>query len=224
MITFLININKVNSEIDKIYYPQNTNINITGMCFNNNTYCSPSGICNITILYSNDSILILNKKMINSNGIFSYLLNSTQTSQKGIYKEYIICSDGSSNGYSANQFYITGNGNPPASPSLFIFIWLIFILSSVGLIWSVFWNLSKFVTLDENIYGILISWGIASFNFVALILAQNYLLDTFIEEWVSKLLNALMWSAFILPLIAYFVTIMYNYFQQKKEDIFNNKR
>ena len=107
-ILFLLSLNTVKADISTIYYPYNSQVNITVPCINNNTICSATAKCNITILYNNDTALVLNTNMTNSAGFFSYGLNVNQTGTKGIYKEYIICNDGSSNGYSATQFYITG--------------------------------------------------------------------------------------------------------------------
>lgn len=73
-------------------------------CFFNDTYCSATAACNITIFYSNKSVLVANQLMTN-NGYEHNITFNTNTS--GIYTANMICLDG---GYwGSNTFYFEVN-------------------------------------------------------------------------------------------------------------------
>lgn len=211
----LLGIPFVKSEVSTIYYPQNQTTDIKIPCWNNNTYCSTGSKCNITIAYSNDSLLVNNLDMTNTNGIFNYTLTPAQTSTKGIYKEYVICSDGANNGYSAVQFYITGKGNPPGNDGLKVFIYLIFILSMVGLIYTFCINLAKIITLSIGIYDVLLSWAFYILMIITYNLAYEYLLVTFVEDLAIFFLNITKWTNGVMPILLLAIAIMIKMLDKK---------
>jgi hypothetical protein len=205
----------VKSEVSTIYYPQNQTADLKLPCWNNNTYCSSGAKCNITIAYGNDSLLVTNLGMTNTNGIFNYTLTPAQTSIKGIYKEYVICSDGMNNGYSAVQFYITGKGNPPANDGLRIFIYLIFVLSMIGLIYTFCLNLAKIITLSIGVYDVLLSWAFYILMIITFNLASEYMLSTFIENLSIFFLNITKWTNGVMPILLLAIAIMIKMLDKK---------
>lgn len=90
------------------FYAQNVTADIRVPCINNETYCSPSAVCNITIFLPNNSLLVDNEPMTNQGNFFNYSL--TNTGVLGLYHQQIVCSDGGVNGYSLSEFRITKEG------------------------------------------------------------------------------------------------------------------
>ena len=92
------------------FYKQNETVNIKIPCINNETYCSPSASCDITIFYPNNTLFVDNESMDNSGTYFNYTLTSGQTQTLGLYKQQVICTDSGVNGYSLSEFRITKEG------------------------------------------------------------------------------------------------------------------
>jgi hypothetical protein len=92
-----------------LFYKNGEVADIKVPCINNNTYCSPTSTCNITINYPNGSSYILNQEMTNSIVYFNYTL--PDTTLNGEYNTIVYCNDGSQNGYSLFSFMINNYGD-----------------------------------------------------------------------------------------------------------------
>jgi len=213
---FLCFVPLIKAEISNIYYPVNSTINLNIPCFNNNTLCSTSAKCNITLAYSNDSLFIVNKEMINTNGMFSYKIYPNQTFQKGTYKEYVICSDGVSNGYSAFQFMITGSGEAPANDIMQMFIYIIFIASIILLFYTFFITIAKIVTLSSTIFDVLLAWASVILLIITIKLSTDYMITTFIEHLANTFLNVTIWTNGVLPMLAFALSFLLGMLQKKR--------
>lgn len=88
---------------------QGERIDITETCKLSGHPC-PSGFeCNITIVSSNQSVLVANEKMSTQNNYYLYTLN--RTDNVGTYKYNAFCTNGISNGTSGDIFFqITPSG------------------------------------------------------------------------------------------------------------------
>jgi hypothetical protein len=118
-------------------YKQGDVANIKVPCINNQTYCSGSAACNITILNSLDLIMVNNEAMTNGGSYFNYSFN--QTSVSGIYKAQVVCVDGGVNGYSLFNFDITSSGFPEnlnVAPIMFTVIFIIALFMVIGFLVS----------------------------------------------------------------------------------------
>lgn len=108
LILFAVN---VYAEDPRFIGQQNQQIDLKEPCFNNGTYCSSSGTCNITIWRPNNAgILVNNKLMTNQVSFHNYTLNTTQTSSIGEYQTSISCCDIGLCGYDTYTFKITPSG------------------------------------------------------------------------------------------------------------------
>ena len=90
------------------FYAQNVTADIRVPCINNETYCSPSAVCNISIFYPNNTLLVDNVGMTNNGNFFNYSLTDTQT--LGLYRQQVVGSDNGQNGYSLSDFRVTKDG------------------------------------------------------------------------------------------------------------------
>lgn len=92
-------------------YEQNKELNLKVPCINNNTFCSSSATCNLTILYPNSSNLVYGQAMTNAGTYHNYTLTPAETKVTGEYSTTVVCEDGAENGYTTFNFKITPSGN-----------------------------------------------------------------------------------------------------------------
>ena len=71
-----------------------TAVDIKIQCLNNNTYCSASAICNLTLLDNNNNAIVTNVKMTNQGSIHNYTLSPSQTLVQGQVTGSAVCYDG----------------------------------------------------------------------------------------------------------------------------------
>jgi len=90
---------------------QNTEVNIIDKCSIGGYPCSPSFDCNITVTIQDiQEVIILNQNMTRNETIYNYTIPSSQTSEEGLYKADIYCSDGNYNGTDEIWFRVTPSG------------------------------------------------------------------------------------------------------------------
>lgn len=121
-----------------LFYKVNSEVDLKIPCVkNDNSQCSASAVCNITISYPNNTIYVNNEVMTNSNVYFNYTLTNANTS--GEYPTVIYCVDGTDYGYSFFSFKLnqSGDNEQPSGfltiiiliPLLFAFIFMMGSLS-----------------------------------------------------------------------------------------------
>jgi len=93
-----------------VTYPKGITTDIKIPCLNNDTSCSPSATCNVSISYPNGTSIVKDAIMTNSLQYFNYTLDGSQMNQLGRYQYIAICQDGGSNGYSLDSFEVTSTG------------------------------------------------------------------------------------------------------------------
>ena len=81
------------AEDNEDYYAENTEINLQYPCYNDYEACSALANCNITILYPNSSVFILNQQMTNNNPSELFNYTFTTSSNYGRYKTMVRCND-----------------------------------------------------------------------------------------------------------------------------------
>ncbi len=93
-----------------LFFEQFEELDLKRACINNNTYCSPSAECNVTILRPDSTILIDNALMTNQGAFHNFTLDAGQTSNAGQHIADIVCLDAGINGYESFDFVLTANG------------------------------------------------------------------------------------------------------------------
>jgi hypothetical protein len=117
-----------------LFYKVNSEVDLKIPCVkSDNSKCTASAICNITVSYPNNTIYVNNKAMTNNNVYFNYTLDNANTS--GEYPTVIYCIDGTEYGYSFFSFKLnqSGDGEQPSGfltviiliPLLFAFVFMI---------------------------------------------------------------------------------------------------
>jgi len=93
------------------YVPQNSNYSIRFNCEIDNSICSDSAECNVSIYYFNSTPLFKEGITTNfGNGEFERNLSVTQTSSTGEYKLNLVCYDGGVNGSSTTYYEVNPSG------------------------------------------------------------------------------------------------------------------
>ncbi len=109
----------------------------------------------------------------------------------------------------------TYNGEKNADDNFTIFIYLIFIIASIGLVYTFFLGLAKLAMADTTIYDVLLSWGFYILMIFSYYISQ-YLLSNFVYDLSKTFLNVFVWTNGLLPLISLIITIFIKGMQKKK--------
>ncbi|MDI6738159.1 MAG: hypothetical protein QME12_06640 [Nanoarchaeota archaeon] len=187
-------------------------INLKIPCIYNNTYCTATTACNITLLDFNEELIANNQPMTNSVAFFNY---TTNLSELGEYQVFMACVSSAGNGFFSNRIFITRNGKEPAEGIFKLFIYVLFIVSVLGLLAMAFLNVFELVTASETIYGVLTSWLFIILTLITIYLS-NYLLDDYISSLSQFALDVSWWVNGALPVIGLIVSMIYKGFKKKK--------
>jgi hypothetical protein len=156
-------------------------------------------------------------------------LGDTSMSKSGIEYTYSFCSTNVTGSYIVNgygdidgvvdifsyTFEVTPLGTSQAGDAFTIFIWILFIITVIGLMITLFLSIAKLATGSETIYGVLLSWGFYVLLIVVSYLGKNFLTYSFINEITNVLLTACLWANAILPVVGMIITIFYKSFKKK---------
>jgi hypothetical protein len=189
---------------DDLIYEKNTTIDLKVPCFNNNTFCSPSAICNITIIYPNASVLINNQLMTNGGAFHNYTLTSTNTI--GEYQSYMVCNDGGELGYSTFTFMITPNGQGYNIGTMMLF-------GLIGILTLILALVCLFIGINSEKASLIISGIMMGFIFI-LVTLQTILLipelqtNADLYSQVSLIYQISLWIFFliVISIILYMIT------------------
>jgi len=147
---------------------------------------------------------------------YSFAIGSTIYPHKGEYSRAIYCNTSDLGGLYKNSYYVTQNGDDPATDSFRIFVYTLFILSTLLLFYTLFITIAKLVTTEETIYDILLAWS--SFILVIIVnyLSKEYLIRTFVENLTATFISVTAWTNVVLPLLAFIITMFVKSFKKKK--------
>jgi hypothetical protein len=204
----LLSVNTVNAQL---IYQKDSPANIIVPCINNGTRCSGSATCNITAIYPNSSVFIDNLAMSNSgDGIFSYQLLDTETSILGEYQATVFCNDGSDNGYSTFQFYITGNGKAEPTGSIVVFFSAIFILLSIFLVFMLFYGIGHMKDFTYDLRILSLNLGGYFGLFAVFMLEKYYLGNIDMENLMTTFISVGAITNVFIPVIGFLISYFKN--------------
>lgn len=119
-------------------YQKETDFDLKVPCFNNDTYCSPASLCNVTIISFNGSSIIDNLEMTYNIAFHNYTLNRTQTTESGEYTTSVICNDNGVLGYSTYNFIITPTGKSLSTSSAIVQGLILIVMFAVTIFFLIF--------------------------------------------------------------------------------------
>lgn len=129
LILFLLSFSFINAE--DFTYKQNSIIDLQINCYINGSYCSNLSICNLTLSYPNNTIMVFNQQMTNQIAYHNYTL--PDSSINGIYPTSIVCCDGLECGSQTFPVYITPDGSPTsqAKSGSYSILTLVFLILTI---------------------------------------------------------------------------------------------
>ncbi len=125
----LTSMSVVAQDLDYVY-PTNSTITINRPCFNSESptgWCSASTQCKLSVLDTNNNLIILSQNMTNNQSIQTYTINSSITSNS-IYQANIACVDGNTTGSDSFYFGVNNAGTDYRENSGIFFILGVIIL------------------------------------------------------------------------------------------------
>ena len=211
-------------------YQKNSEVDLKVPCLNNNTYCSSTAMCNITIFYPNASVLIANGNMTNQFSFHNYSLKTWQTSEIGEYITNVICLDGIEKGSTSFTFKINylgkelTEGQSTLYLGLLALLVLLFVLNFVGMGFLPSKNIrdeeGRIMQINYLKYFRNVLWMTGYFLFIAIMYISSNLAFAFLEEeLVAQTLFVIYRMAFIIApvvLIVWIVWIFASIFHDKQ--------
>ena len=189
-------------------FKQNQQADIKLSCFNaNNSFCSNSTNCTITINTPTSSNIINNKNMTHNPSYYNYTIPPSNLTSFGEYNGVMQCTDGSDEGYTLFTFEITPNGTKPSTTQGIIYIFvmvlflILFLLSTVGAFVingkNEFDHGGKIIKINYNkhikLLLFFISYLLLIFTiFFAWQISSNFLLLTFTST-ILKMIHTILW-------------------------------
>jgi len=200
LIGILLLVSFVNADL---VFKQNDQVDLKVPCLSNNTYCAASTLCNISIFYPNQSILINNQKMNNQTAFYNFTVSQNQLNSLGNYQSQVVCNGANDNGFSTFNFKVTKTGGDNANyqsslilsiVGLIVFLTLIFVIKEdfVRIILTVptllmvlgIINIISLITIDPILSkAIDIIYKVVFWVLITLIIFMAY---QFIKNWFAK--------------------------------------
>jgi hypothetical protein len=180
-------------------FQQNKEVNLIQNC-ENSTYA------NITrVIYPNSTTAInIQTKMTSNGDDYNYSFSSTDA--LGTYVVYGSCDENGDKTNWVYDFIISKTGESNGGDILNIFIYSLFIASTIGLFYTLILGLIKLTISDTSIYDVLISWMflllIIIINFIS-----NYQVNNLVSELSSKFIMVGAFTNGFLPLLSLIITI-----------------
>jgi len=171
-------------------------------CVDIKTILNTSAVNISTINYPNSTIAVSNKAMTKNGLTFNYTYCNTNA--LGVYIYDYFDEDG--NVY-VNDFEITGNGRENPSGSVSVLFIILFIISAIGLIYIVLYNLGHFVKLDLDIIDVAINWGIYFGVIVVYLMQDFYMGNPDLHNWLVLLIEIGGITSVLVPIIAFILSV-----------------
>lgn len=185
-------------------------------CFNNGTFCNPTSLCNLTVLYPNSTILLDNQPMTNQLSFHNFTFTGEEINAVGFYQSIVICKDGSVEGADTPIFQatITGNVLTPEESRIYLLLTVAIFVSFCFVFFFTFKvpysnevnnegatikvTRKKYVKLSLMLlsYGLTIWW----FN-ILIALSDNYLTLPLYSGLVSFIFTTLINLSGIIPVV-----------------------
>lgn len=186
----------------------NLGINIKSVAINMETYIplnqsleidiSTNNTCTSKFYRNNGSTIYRNESLF-------FTIPASIHNVKGIYNLKVNCSDGS---YYQSEYLVNEKGIPPATDLLIIFIYILFIFSLFGSVYTFLTGIVHFLDKDVQVLNVILSWSFFFLIIVSIYLSKVYIIDNFIEGAYIEFIAVAFASNFLFPLISYTQSIL----------------
>ena len=180
-------------------YPIETIVDLKVPCFNNETYCSPSSVCNVTILDFNGDAIIDNKPMTYNPAYHNFTLNKSDTLNSGDYRTSIVCLDNGLPGYTTFKFTLTPTGKAITTSSAILQGLILLLMFGVTIFFLIF------ATITDS-PGVKLFFNIISYITMFLTIGTGYILlqSSEIQNNISGTMEALLFIVGIVLIVIMF--------------------
>lgn len=161
--------------------------------------------------HTGEHIYINENVSYSADSIADFVVNvsGSNFTKKGFYAYTFQCYDSESGCFVSAPLTVTGNGMEPATDFFQVFIYALFILVGLAMIFSLFYIIAKFATVNMTLYDLLFSYG-AYFTFIiSYYLGSSYLVSTFTENMVESFIMPFGVTHIIVATLAFIVTFIY---------------
>ena len=168
-------------------------------CFNNNTYCSATSECNVTI-FRFDGILMANNLPMTRNAAYhNYTLNVSQTESSGEYRAGVVCVDGTDLGKSTFDYIVTPTGKATSTSSAIVQGLILILMFGVTIFFLIFAGLT-------NEPGVKLFFNVISYVVMLLTVGTGYILlqSSEVQSNISSTVNGLLFTVAIVFLVIMF--------------------
>ena len=178
-------------------------------------------LCNISIYYPNNSLLIDFTNMTNHGDYFSYPLNSTHTSVRGDYTYCITCSGGNNNATDCFDFIINLGGVEPSQLRTDSSTRTIYVFFGLGLLAFLGFFLTKKVPIRATLFLFMVWFFLMGIN-ATYISMQDEIMNSSLENFFSFFLTISIHANYFIFLsigILWTTTFIVNLFEGHKKKI-----
>lgn len=149
-------------------------------------------------------------------GDLEFVVNASVHSTKGQYSYKVLCNSSSQAGLFESVYYVTKTGKEPAKDLFIVFIYLLFIFSTIGLFSTFFITIAKVATADSTVLDVIITWGFFILNVIVVHLSEEYLISAYVENLANFFVSLTTWTNGVLPLIAFIISIIFRSLKEKR--------
>lgn len=204
-----------NSDTSYIY-KINTPVDLKIRCFtDNNTLCSTSNVCKISVDYPNGTNLLSGATMTQTLDYYNYTLNETYINSFDKYTVTNYC-NGTTNGFSTWTFTVTGNGKPNPDGIIIVFFSILLLVIAVFSAYLIIYSLGHVITLDFDIIDLALNLGAYIGLVIVFILERFYVGNIQLETYLELALQIGAVTNLVLPFIYFVLTLTMGSYMQKR--------
>lgn len=207
LFTIMATIGSAQNEVIEVgNFLVNSSLNLLLDCSFNNTNCASSALCNITVQYPNNSLMI-NSQPMGTTFYPKFNRTITDTTVFGRYDGTQTCCQSGLCGQQDFYYLITPSGEDTPGDNFLILIYIGFTIICVLLFYTLIMTVAKIATVSETIYGIAFTWSV---YFVLLILywmINHYSTSSFLRNNIGLFVTITGFTHIILPLISFVISI-----------------
>ena len=184
-------------------YKQETEVDLKVPCFNNNSYCSSSSVCNITVIGFAGGALVDNKVMTQQAAFHNYTLNTSDTGESGEYRVSVVCTDAGIQGHSTFEYIITPTGKASSVSSSIVQGLIMILMFGVTIFFLMF-------SSNTEAPGVKLFFNVISYITMFLTVGTGYILlqSSEVQSNISATMNGLLYIVgIVLVIIMYYIFI-----------------
>jgi len=190
-------------------YPIGEDFDLNVICFSNG-YCSAIAVCNATVFYPNNTLLIDNVAMTNNINYYNFTINGSLLNTLGEYDVSGFCTDAGSSQEIDFSFEITLSGEQTFSTIIVSDIVLLLVMFSLMFLMTLKYKEVDFDKWDKNIIKNHKNYGQTFVSSIFITLFKNSFIWLYFTGWICVLILKDIVYRFNTPEIYSYFTLVAN--------------